>query len=70
MTDKQSYIVCFGEVLWDLFPEGSKAGGAPFNVAYNVHKMGIDVKVISRTGNDNLGEKLRQQIISWGFLLN
>ncbi|WP_263603151.1 carbohydrate kinase family protein [Chryseobacterium sp. PET-29] len=67
MTDKQSYIVCFGEVLWDLFPEGSRAGGAPFNVAYNVHKMGIDVKVISRTGNDNLGEKLRQQIISWGI---
>jgi fructokinase len=67
MTDKQSYIVCFGEVLWDLFPEGSKAGGAPFNVAYNVHKMGLDVKVISKTGNDDLGEKLRQQIVSWGI---
>ncbi|SMP32898.1 carbohydrate kinase family protein [Chryseobacterium profundimaris] len=67
MKDKQPYIVCFGEVLWDVFPEGSKAGGAPFNVAYNVHKAGIDVKVISKTGDDNLGEKLRKQIENWGI---
>lgn len=67
MTDKQPYILCFGEVLWDIFPEGSRAGGAPFNVAYNVHKTGIDVKVLSKTGNDNLGEKLREQIRNWGI---
>lgn len=67
MIDKQPYIVCFGEVLWDIFPEGSRAGGAPFNVAYNVHKMGIDVKVLSKTGNDDLGEKLRKQIKKWGI---
>lgn len=67
MTDKQPYILCFGEVLWDIFPEGSRAGGAPFNVAYNVHKTGIDVKVLSKTGNDNLGEKLREQIGDWGI---
>jgi len=67
MTDKKPYILCFGEVLWDIFPEGSRAGGAPFNVAYNVHKMGIDVQVISKTGNDELGEKLREQIDNWGI---
>lgn len=67
MTDIKPYILCFGEVLWDIFPEGSKAGGAPFNVAYNVHKMGVNVEVLSRTGNDDLGEKLRQQINNWGI---
>lgn len=67
MTDKEPYIVCFGEVLWDIFPEGSKAGGAPFNVAYHVHKMGIDVKMLSRIGNDELGRKLTGRISSWGI---
>lgn len=65
MMEKKSYIVCFGEVLWDIFPEGSRAGGAPFNVAYNVHKMGIDVKMLSKIGNDELGKKLTDQIKSW-----
>lgn len=67
MKDKKAYITCFGEVLWDIFPEGSRAGGAPFNVAYNVHKMGIDVKVLSRTGNDELGKELIQKISNWGI---
>jgi fructokinase len=53
--------------LWDIFPEGSRAGGAPFNVAYNVHKMGIDVKMLSKTGKDELGEKLTDKIKSWGI---
>ncbi|WP_066439351.1 carbohydrate kinase family protein [Chryseobacterium sp. CCH4-E10] len=67
MVNKQPYVVCFGEVLWDIFPEGSRAGGAPFNVAYNVHKMGIDVEVISRIGEDDLGEKLQEKISKWGI---
>ncbi|WP_228463123.1 carbohydrate kinase family protein [Chryseobacterium cheonjiense] len=67
MTDKKPYILCFGEVLWDIFPEGSKAGGAPFNVAYNVHKTRVDVQVLSKTGNDDLGKKLREQIRNWGI---
>lgn len=67
MTDKKPYILCFGEVLWDIFPEGSKAGGAPFNVAYNVHKMRVDVQVLSKTGNDDRGKKLREQIRNWGI---
>ncbi len=67
MTDQKPYIVCFGEVLWDIFPEGSRAGGAPFNVAYHVHKMGIDVKMLSRVGNDALGKQLTDQISNWGI---
>ncbi len=54
-NNKNSYVVCFGEILWDIFPSGTKAGGAPFNVAYNLNKMGAEVKMISKVGNDTLG---------------
>ncbi|MDR6405642.1 MULTISPECIES: carbohydrate kinase [Chryseobacterium] len=67
MINDTSYVVCFGEVLWDIFPEGSRAGGAPFNAAYNIHKMGINAKMLSRIGNDELGKKLTDQIKSWGI---
>ena len=48
--------------LVDIFPTGSRAGGAPFNVAYNLFKMGIDTKMLSRIGNDDLGHRLLNQI--------
>ncbi|WP_432671220.1 carbohydrate kinase family protein [Flavobacterium sp. SM2513] len=60
-------VFCFGEVLWDIFPDGTTAGGAPFNVAYNLRKMGVDSRAISRVGNDSLGIKLQNQIKAWGF---
>ncbi len=67
ITNKSNYVVCFGEVLWDIFPTGSRAGGAPFNVAYNLFKMGIDTKMLSRIGNDELGHRLLNQIQDWGI---
>lgn len=66
-TNKKLQVVCFGEVLWDIFPEGARAGGAPFNVAYNLNKMKIDVAMISRVGNDELGKKLIHQINDWNI---
>ena len=29
-------IICFGEILWDLFPSGKMLGDAPFNVASSI----------------------------------
>ncbi|MDM1555447.1 MULTISPECIES: carbohydrate kinase [Chryseobacterium] len=66
-VNKFNYVVCFGEVLWDIFPTVSRAGGAPFNVAYNLFKMGIDTKMLSRIGNDTLGQELLNQIDQWGI---
>lgn len=55
-------IACFGEVLWDIFPGGDRrAGGAPFNVAYHLSKMGVEVNMISSVGNDELGRELLQK---------
>lgn len=70
MSNKKSYAVCFGEVLWDIFPTGSRAGGAPFNVAYNLDKMGVEVQMISKVGNDELGKNLLEQIDSWEISTN
>lgn len=67
ITNTSNYVVCFGEVLWDIFPSGSRAGGAPFNVAYNLFKMGIDSKMLSRIGDDELGHRLLNQIKDWGI---
>jgi fructokinase len=48
-------VVCFGEVLWDHLPAGKRPGGAPMNVAYHLHQLGINSQVISSIGNDQAG---------------
>lgn len=59
-------VACFGEVLWDIFPGGDRrAGGAPFNVAYHLSKMGVEVNMISSVGHDELGRELLQKIQDW-----
>ena len=60
--EKPYKVVCFGEVLWDIFPAGKKIGGAPFNVAYHLNRMGIDARMISCVGTDELGEELIQKL--------
>lgn len=50
-------IVCFGEVLWDVFPTKRLLGGAPLNVAMRLHSLGADTTMISSVGNDDLGKK-------------
>ncbi|SDK65007.1 fructokinase [Pedobacter sp. ok626] len=51
-------VVCFGEVLWDLLPGGKKPGGAPMNVAYHLHKLGLKSHMISSVGQDEAGLEL------------
>ena len=57
MKSKKS-VVCFGEILWDNLPTGKKPGGAPMNVAYHLHKLGIDSQLISSIGDDQSGIEL------------
>jgi fructokinase len=51
-------IVCFGEVLFDVFPTHRKIGGAPLNVALRLASMGANTHIISRIGNDAIGREL------------
>jgi fructokinase len=51
-------IVCFGEVLFDVFPTHRKIGGAPLNVGLRMASLGIDTQIISRIGQDETGNEL------------
>lgn len=55
-----SKIVCFGEVLWDVFPTHKKIGGAPLNVASRLKSLHNEVSIISSIGNDKEGNELLQ----------
>lgn len=50
-------ITVFGEILWDVFGDDAKIGGAPFNFVAHCVRQGADVNFISAVGNDDLGDK-------------
>lgn len=52
--------ICFGEVLWDIFPAESVIGGAPLNVAYRLNKLGTETTIMSAVGSDFLGQGIQQ----------
>lgn len=53
-----SRLVCFGKVLWDVFPTHRKIGGAPLNVANRLQLLGNEATMISAIGEGENGEKL------------
>jgi fructokinase len=59
---KRFKILCIGEILWDMLPEGPQPGGAPMNVALHLKKFGLDVRFAGRVGNDQFGLNLRNFI--------
>ncbi|NTD99213.1 carbohydrate kinase [Agrobacterium tumefaciens] len=57
--------ICFGEILWDVLPDGAMPGGAPLNVAYHLNKLGLPTSIISKIGNDEKGLKLEHLLDDW-----
>jgi fructokinase len=57
MNDHRPAIVGLGELLWDLFPDGPRFGGAPVNFACHAAALGADVHVVTSVGNDDLGRQ-------------
>lgn len=51
-------ITSFGEVLFDVYPDGRKLGGAPFNFIYHIKKLTGKGNFISRIGNDLFGDEI------------
>jgi len=67
MTSR-SRIALFGEVLFDIFPTGEKIlGGAPFNVAWNLHALGNAPLFISCVGQDRFGTDILLAMRAWGM---
>jgi fructokinase len=48
-------MTALGEVLWDVFPDGPRFGGAPANLACHAAALGADAWMLSRVGDDALG---------------
>ncbi|MDX1283949.1 MAG: PfkB family carbohydrate kinase, partial [Draconibacterium sp.] len=48
-------IVAFGEVLWDILPNGRVLGGTPSNLVFRCNSFGEEGHLLSRIGNDDLG---------------
>lgn len=64
-------VVCFGEILWDIFEAGRRSGGepiarlfrrelggAPANVAVGLARLGVKSAVLGGIGQDAFGEAL------------
>ncbi|MBI4978602.1 MAG: carbohydrate kinase [Spirochaetes bacterium] len=49
-------IISFGEMLWDLFPEGPRFGGAPANFACHAALKHASVSMVSAVGADERGD--------------
>ena len=64
---KKIKAVCFGEVLFDVFPDKEKIGGAPLNVASRLSSMGVETEMISKVGKDKRGEVLLEYLNSWNI---
>ncbi len=66
MTDGTVHICVFGEVLFDIFPNGEKVlGGAPFNVAWHLQALADAPLFVSRIGDDDEGEAIRRAMDHW-----
>ena len=53
---KKIKILAFGEILFDVFGEERKIGGAPFNFAAHARRAGAEAYLMSAVGLDELGE--------------
>jgi fructokinase len=67
---KNLKAVAYGEVLWDVFDNEKKIGGAPLNVALRMKTLGCDVAMISCVGKDEDGEAIINQVKSLGLETN
>jgi fructokinase len=70
MTHSVPTVVALGEVLWDLFPDGARFGGAPANFAHHAASLGADVWLVTGLGDDELGREARERLNQSGLQLD
>jgi len=55
-------ILVIGEILFDVFPDYRRLGGAPFNFAYHLKNFGFNVRFISKIGIDDAGREILHKL--------
>jgi len=68
MVDRKHFIVGLGELLWDIYPDQRRPGGAPANVAAHTARLGGRSAVVTGVGGDEDGAALRTVVSQWGVL--
>jgi fructokinase len=51
-------VVGIGEMLWDIFPEGKRLGGAPTNFCCHCRQLGAAAIPVSAVGRDAFGREI------------
>ena len=55
-------VVAFGEVVWDLLPDKKILGGTPSNMVFRCNLFGDEGHLLSRIGDDELGEETLKKL--------
>lgn len=63
----QMTILSIGELLWDVFPDTVRLGGAPFNFSVHAHRLGHRVIFLSAVGDDERGRAALERVAALGL---
>ena len=66
-TERAARALVVGEVLWDVFPDAARLGGAPLNFAAHLARRGHLPRLVSAVGCDALGRTAAADIRSLGL---
>ena len=55
LLENEMTVLSIGEILWDVFPDTARLGGAPFNFAVHAHRLGHRVIFLSAVADDERG---------------
>lgn len=64
---RHSELLVFGEILWDMLPDGAHPGGASANVAVLAHSIGVDCLLATAVGDDDSGHDLLARLNAHSF---
>jgi len=58
-------VATVGEVLWDIFPNSIRLGGAPLNFGVHARRLGHPVYLVSGVGADDRGREATREIAAF-----
>ncbi len=67
---KKFRVTAIGEILYDVYPDKKRLGGAPFNFIYHIWKILGKAAFVSNVGNDENGQEMLSFLNSIGFNTN
>ena len=59
-------VLAIGEILWDVFPDAERLGGAPLNVAIHSARLGHESAIVSAVGADERGGRALSEVRAAG----